>query len=111
MRLRKLSTKVFSFLQSGEKKCFSESTTAFQRVTIRSRETTMPAERPGGDARFDESDSDGEFEGFTAADIEASADRIRNRQLSADFVRESDDDFDVSDISSLDSGNDAVVVV
>ena len=69
----------------------------------------MPAELPGGDARFDESDDDGEFEGFTAADIEASADRIRNRQLSADFVRESDDDFDVSDISSLDSGSDADV--
>ena len=69
----------------------------------------MPAEHPSGDARFDESDSDGEFEGFTATDIEASADRIRNRQLSADFVRESDNDFDVSDISSLDSGSDADV--
>ena len=69
----------------------------------------MPGERPGGDARFDESDSDSEFEGFTEADIGASADRFRNRQLSADFVRDSDDDFDVSDISSLDSGSDADV--
>ena len=109
MRLRKLSTKVFSFLQNEVKKCFCESTTAFQRVTIRSRETTMPGERPGGDARFDESDSDGEFEGFTEADIETSGERFRNRQLSADFIRDSDDDFDVSDISSLDSGSDADV--
>ena len=67
----------------------------------------MPAERRGGDARFDESDDDDEFEGFSATDIEASADRIRNRQLSPDFIRESDDDFDVSEISSLDSGSDA----
>ena len=67
----------------------------------------MPAERRGGDARFDESDDNDEFEGFSATDIEASADRIRNRQLSADFVRENDDDFDVSEISSLDSGSDA----
>ena len=33
----------------------------------------MPAERRGGDACFDESDDDDEFEGFSTTDIEASA--------------------------------------
>ena len=59
-----------------------------------------------GDASFEasfESDSDDEFEGFTARDISLAEERIRRGIAAGEFTRDSDDEVNTADFADHDA--------